>query len=167
MFDRSNAVIKIGGILSSARLAAFIEMLGQERAGLDWTCASPEDLESSVWEAAYDGKFLSVCRQEAIRGRFERLEAWLVAYGLTYYRYDDGCPGFRGAAGSFWQPGLDQPAQWVVDDRGRPQICYQDVLEKSAEEIRQLAQFMKVADEFRFALEIDREYRLSVEMMED
>jgi len=156
MFDRSNAIIKIGGVISSARLEAFIEMLGQERAGLDWTCASPEDLEAAIWEAVSDGKSLSVCRQEAIRGRFERLEAWLVADGLTYYRYDHGCPGFRGAFGSFWQPGLAQPTQWVVDDRGRPQICYRDVLDRSGEEIRQLAQFMRVADEFGFPLEIDR-----------
>ncbi|HLY54533.1 MAG TPA: hypothetical protein VKS60_03185 [Stellaceae bacterium] len=156
MSDRSSTQIRIGGVLPADQLPAFLDVLEREGVGPDWEPASREVLDAVVREASGEGYCLEVSDHDVAGGQFERLEAWLRDHDLAYYRYDDGYTGVWSATGAFWRPGMAEPAEWVVDDGGRPHLCYSDILTKDSEDIQRLAAVMKAADEFEFEFQIER-----------
>lgn len=102
MSDRVSASIIIGGAVSAADFPILAQMVAGESLSTHW---------DGPWFTPGDftpGRPLWVKARDVLGGRFDELEAWCVAHGLSFVRWSGASPGS-------WTPG-----RVVFTGRGEP-----------------------------------------------
>jgi hypothetical protein len=158
MSDRSNVLLKIGGVLAAARIPELLDALEGE-VGLDW-CIMTErvDLARHLRAANRDGSEATFRTTEVSGGQHEYLETKLREFGLVYYRSDDGYVGGWDASGAFWKPGFAEPETWSVNASGVGVLDCHQLMDTPAGELARTVSLMVEADKFDFPFAIDGEW---------
>jgi hypothetical protein len=109
MSDRSSASITIGGTLSPADYVELTNLIVEHRLAIEW--------DGYVFEADQRtvGEPLSLFAHDVLCGRFEGLEAWCVAKGLPFARWNGGCLGVWGPARVVFT-GAGAPLDFTADE---------------------------------------------------